>query len=190
MYLIITPDHKEEYKTRSVYAVIVEGEVADTDTASITADAETADADTTAAVEETEAEKTVKKIEEALSSDSSPESFAKLAKEYSAGRADAYYKNTPKNYFNDSEIDAWLFDESRAVGDRKTFAVTSTNTSTGEEDLHYMVIQYAGEGIMKWEYDADAKLRSADLEAKSEEFDTNYGGDKITVNKTDLYKMA
>ena len=130
---------------------------------------------------------TVKAIEDALAADNSAENFEKLAKEYSVG-TQTYIENVAKNYFGDEAIDEWLFDPERKAGDRKTFEVTASEN--GEEHVHHFIIQYAGEGRAKWINDVDSALRSADLNAKSDEFTAAYGGDKITVDKVKLYKIG
>jgi hypothetical protein len=182
VYFITAPDHIEEYVTKNAYVIIVEGKEVTEDT-----DAE-ADADAEKTEEADESLETVKKIEEALNSDASVENFAKLAKEYSEGSADGYYKNITKTYFDDEDLNAWLFDDARVAGDRKTFTVAMSESGTNTE--HHFIVQYAGDGLVKWQYDADNKLRNKDLTAKSEEFEAAYGGDKITVDKATLYKMG
>ena len=131
---------------------------------------------------------TVKTVEDALAADSSAENFAKLAKEYSAGATDAVYENVTKTYFDSEELTDWLYDDARVAGDRSKFDITASES--GEEHVHHVIIQYTGDGLVKWKYDADNKLRQEDLTAKSEEFEATYGGDKITVDKVKLYKMS
>lgn len=136
-------------------------------------------------------EKNVSEINTALDADSSAASFAKLAEQYSQDETGiengAFYENIHKTSFPSEEMMDWLYAEERKEGDRKDFTYTS---GTGESASEYrFVVQYAGDGDAMWQVDANTALTEESYDAKYKEFEESYGGDKIVVNLTDLYKI-
>ena len=75
---------------------------------------------------------TIDTINEALNSAEDKDAkFIELADEYSRSTAkDALYENIGKDDFDIDEMNAWLWDESRADGDRDIISKESTSSST------------------------------------------------------------
>ena len=163
VYFVTQADYVEDYATKKANAIIIEAE-----------DGEEA------------AETTVDKINSELDANDSDEKFAELAKEYSVGSSDGKYEKINKSFFPSDEITDWLFDDSREEGDRDTF--TFSETEDGEEHVHYCVIKFVGDDILKWQSDADSALKNKAWEDKYNEFSEAYES-KITVDLVDLYKI-
>lgn len=165
IYFVTNADYIEEYVTKNAYVIWFEGD--------------------------SDAAKTVSEINSALDADSSAENFAKLAEKYSDDTSGiengALYENLPKTAYPSDEMMDWLYDDARTAGEHKDFTYTS---GTGENAVEYRFIaQYAGNGVIKWQSDADSALKTEAYNEKYSEFEKAYGGDKITVSLTDLYKI-
>ena len=168
VYYITEPKYHEEYTTKNAYMIMLSG----------TSDEVTADLD---------------EINKALSEDASAEKFAALAEEYSADSAaaanGALYENIGKTNFSSDEIVNWLFSDERKAGEYEVFAEDTSSTTTTSDTVYYYVIMYKDDGMVKWQYDADESLRSDAYSEKYKGFEEAYGGDKITADLKELYKI-
>jgi len=101
VYLLTAPKYREEYTTKNARVIALSS----SDSGSITS--------------------TIDTINEALNSAEDKDAkFIELADEYSRSTAkDALYENIGKDDFDIDEMNAWLWDESRADGDRDIFSI-------------------------------------------------------------------
>lgn len=168
VYLLTAPKYREEYTTKNARVIALSS----SDSGSITS--------------------TIDTINEALNSAEDKDAkFIELADEYSRSTAkDALYENIGKDDFDIDEMNAWLWDESRADGDRDIFSKESTSSSTSTSSTtYYYIVMYKGDGMTKWKYDVDTAMKNAQYEEAYKGFEEAHGGDKITVNLDNIYKI-
>ncbi len=168
VYLLTAPKYREEYTTKNARVIALSS----SDSGSITS--------------------TIDTINEALNSAEDKDAkFIELADEYSRSTAkDALYENIGKDDFDIDEMNAWLWDESRADGDRDIFSKESTSSSTSASSTtYYYIVMYKGDGMTKWKYDVDTAMKNAQYEEAYKGFEEAHGGDKITVNLDNIYKI-
>ena len=168
VYLLTAPKYREEYTTKNARVIALSS----SDSGSITS--------------------TIDTINEALNSAEDKDAkFIELADEYSRSTAkDALYENIGKDDFDIDEMNAWLWDESRADGDRDIFSKESTSSSTSSSSTtYYYIVMYKGDGMIKWQYDVDTAMKNAQYEEAYKGFEEAHGGDKITVNLENIYKI-
>lgn len=168
VYLLTAPKYREEYTTKNARVIALSS----SDSGSITS--------------------TIDTINEALNSAEDKDAkFIELADEYSRSTAkDALYENIGKDDFDIDEMNAWLWDESRADGDREIFSKESTSSSTSTSSTtYYYIVMYKGDGMTKWKYDVDTAMKNAQYEEAYKGFEEAHGGDKITVNLDNIYKI-
>ena len=168
VYLLTAPKYREEYTTKNARVIALSS----SDSGSITS--------------------TIDTINEALNSAEDKDAkFIELADEYSRSTAkDALYENIGKDDFDIDEMNAWLWDESRADGDRDIFSKESTASSTSASSTtYYYIVMYKGDGMTKWKYDVDTAMKNAQYEEAYKGFEEAHGGDKITVNLDNIYKI-
>lgn len=168
VYLLTAPKYREEYTTKNARVIALSS----SDSGSITS--------------------TIDTINEALNSAEDKDAkFIELADEYSRSTAkDALYENIGKDDFDIDEMNAWLWDESRADGDRDIFSKESTSSSTSASSTtYYYIVMYKGDGMTKWKFDVDTAMKNAQYEEAYKGFEEAHGGDKITVNLDNIYKI-
>ena len=168
VYLLTAPKYREEYTTKNARVIALSS----SDSGSITS--------------------TIDTINEALNSAEDKDAkFIELADEYSRSTAkDALYENIGKDDFDIDEMNAWLWDESRADGDRDIFSKESTSSSTSSSSTtYYYIVMYKGDGMIKWQYDVDTAMKNAQYEEAYKGFEEAHGGDKIAVNLGKKYKF-
>lgn len=168
VYLLTAPKYREEYTTKNARVIALSS----SDSGSITS--------------------TIDTINEALNSAEDKDAkFIELADEYSRSTAkDALYENIGKDDFDIDEMNAWLWDESRADGDRDIFSKESTSSSTSTSSTtYYYIVMYKGDGMTKWKFDVDTAMKNAQYEEAYKGFEEAHGGDKITVNLDNIYKI-
>ena len=168
VYLLTAPKYREEYTTKNARMIALSS----SDSGSITS--------------------TIDTINEALNSAEDKDAkFIELADEYSRSTAkDALYENIGKDDFDIDEMNAWLWDESRADGDRDIFSKESTSSSTSASSTtYYYIVMYKGDGMTKWKFDVDTAMKNAQYEEAYKGFEEAHGGDKITVNLDNIYKI-
>ena len=168
VYLLTAPKYREEYTTKNARVIALSS----SDSGCITS--------------------TIDTINEALNSAEDKDAkFIELADEYSRSTAkDALYENIGKDDFDIDEMNAWLWDESRADGDRDIFSKESTSSSTSTSSTtYYYIVMYKGDGMIKWKFDVDTAMKNAQYEEAYKGFEEAHGGDKITVNLDNIYKI-
>ena len=168
VYLLTAPKYREEYTTKNARVIALSS----SDSGCITS--------------------TIDTINEAPNSAEDKDAkFIELADEYSRSTAkDALYENIGKDDFDIDEMNAWLWDESRADGDRDIFSKESTSSSTSTSSTtYYYIVMYKGDGMIKWKFDVDTAMKNAQYEEAYKGFEEAHGGDKITVNLDNIYKI-
>lgn len=168
VYLLTAPKYREEYTTKNARVIALSS----ADSGSVTSTIDTIN-------------------EELDSAEDKDAKFIELVDEYSRSTAkDALYENLGKSDFDIDEMNAWLWDESRAEGDRDIFSKESTSSSTSTSSTtYYYIVMYKGDGMIKWQYDVDTAMKEAQYEEAYKGFEEAHGGDKISVNLENIYKI-
>lgn len=160
VYLLTAPAYRLEYTTKNARVISLSGD------------------DVTAKVDD---------IREGLKGASDVDAeFAKLAEEYGEQNG-GLYENLARGVFDDEELNAWLFDEVRTAGDYDLFSHKHEESSTSTS--HNYMVMYVSDGQTKWKNDADNAMKNEKYEEHYKGLEEAHGGDKITVNLEDIYKI-
>jgi len=169
VYLITAEAYREDYTTKDARVIVLSN----------------SDGDVTATLDEINSE---------FTSGMTDEKFEELYTEYSldssAAATGGLYENIGKDSFGVDELDAWLYDDARQAGDHDIFThSTSSDSTSTDSTVYYYVVSYVGDGDIKWQTDVNSALVEAKYSEDYEGFEESYGGDKITVDLVELYKI-
>ncbi|MBR5515152.1 MAG: peptidylprolyl isomerase [Clostridia bacterium] len=157
VYLLTNPVHIDEDPTKNVRHIL------------LTADEYGSNEAAKAKAEEV--------LDEFLNGETHTEAdFDTIAEEYNEDGS-SYYENVAKDAMVDT-FDAWIFDESREVGD----------TGIVETQYGYHVMYFSGEGVPAWKADAISSIVEDKITAFAEELVEKYES-SLTVNQENLLKI-
>ncbi len=125
----------------------------------------------TLAAANTKANEILNQLENGLTKDS----FESLAKEYSE-QSTVFHLNTVKDRLDDTNVNTWLFDESRKIGD----------IGIVESDSAIHIVYYYENGNQTWWVDADYALREKYCSTISEKRTSEYRAAINTEGYSDI----
>ena len=157
---------EDSYATVDVRHILIKAETTDADETDSNGDPIPSDEAMEAAKAEAQ-----ELLDQWKAGEATAESFGELANEYSddpgSNTNGGLYQEVPRNQFF-SAFNDWMFDTARKPGDTELIE----NTQSGQQGWHVVYLEKQDE--LLWRYTAENALRSDDMNAWTEEIESNY----------------